>query len=410
MIDTEGKRTDDTVLGEDEAVIINESVEEIGEPDTADKAGEYVSAETGEEPEESENTETPEGPEESENSEAGDVETDEDGSGAKKAGEDESADSDEEESGKKDEKYNWKKELRDWLIIIVSAVILAWALTHFVIMKTEVISGSMIATLNVDDRVVANRLSYVFSKPKRGDIIFFAYPDDESKTYVKRIIGLPGETVEIIQGKVYINNSDEPLNEPYLNGKMRKEDFGPYVVPESSYFVMGDNRNVSVDSRYWDNTFVTVDEIYGKAWFIYDTRLHKVRETEDNEYVVTNRLAYIFSSPKYGDLVTLKQKVDGHKDVRRVIACPGDKVEVRDWVLYINDAPKQDADYSILTDSWGPYSVPEGKYLAIYDEQQEWSNIDEMCVSKSDITGKAWIVFHIGFKGVKGASYETQAE
>ena len=173
---------------------------------------------------------------------------------------------------------------------------------------------------------------------------------------------------------------------------------------------MGDNRNVSVDSRYWDNTFVTVDEIYGKAWFIYDTRLHKVRETEDNEYVVTNRLAYIFSSPKYGDLVTLKQKVDGHKDVRRVIACSGDKVEVRDWVLYINDAPKQDADYSILTDSWGPYSVPEGKYLAIYDEQQEWSNIDEMCVSKSDITGKAWIVFHIGFKGVKGASYETQAE
>ena len=181
------------------------------------------------------------------------------------------------------EKFDWKKELRDWLIIIVAAFILAYALTHFVIIKTEVISGSMISTLNIDDRVVANRLAYVFSKPKRGDIIFFAYPDDETKTYVKRIIGLPGEKVEIVKGKVYINDSDTPLDETYLFEKPRKENFGPYYVPEGSYFVMGDNRNVSIDSRYWDNKFVTADEIYGKAWFRYSPNIQGIHSADYGE-------------------------------------------------------------------------------------------------------------------------------
>ncbi|MBO4415100.1 MAG: signal peptidase I [Lachnospiraceae bacterium] len=177
-------------------------------------------------------------------------------------------------------KFDWKKELRDWAIIIVAAFALAWAITHFVIIKTEIISGSMISTLNVDDRVVANRLAYVFSKPQRGDIIFFAFPDDESKTYVKRIIGLPGDKVEIIRGKVYINDSDEPLEEPYLKEKMKKEDFGPYYVPEGSYFVMGDNRNISVDSRYWDNKFVNNSQIYGKAWLRYRPNIQIIRGAE----------------------------------------------------------------------------------------------------------------------------------
>ena len=178
------------------------------------------------------------------------------------------------------EKFNWKKELLDWAIIFVAAFALAWAITHFVIIKTEIISGSMISTLNIDDHVVANRLAYVFSKPKRGDIIFFAYPDDESKTYVKRIIGLPGEKVEIIRGKVYINDSEEPLDEPYLNEAMKKEDFGPYNVPEGSYFVMGDNRNISVDSRYWNNKFVTNSEIYGKAWLRYRPNIEFIHGAE----------------------------------------------------------------------------------------------------------------------------------
>ena len=180
-------------------------------------------------------------------------------------------------------KFNWKKELLDWAIIIVAAFALAWALTHFVIIKTEIISGSMISTLNVDDHVIANRLAYMFSEPKRGDIIFFAYPDDESKTYVKRIIGLPGEKVEIIRGKVYINDSENPLDEPYLNEKMKKEDFGPYYVPEGSYFVMGDNRNISVDSRYWNTKFVTKSEIYGKAWLRYRPNIQVIHGAEYSE-------------------------------------------------------------------------------------------------------------------------------
>ncbi|MCR5685210.1 MAG: signal peptidase I [Lachnospiraceae bacterium] len=176
------------------------------------------------------------------------------------------------------EKLDWKKELRDWVIIIVSAVILAYALTHFVIIKTEIISGSMISTLNVDDLVVANRLAYVFNEPERGDIIFFAFPDDESLTYVKRIIGMPGEKVEIKQRKVFIN--DEPLEEPYLNERMMREEAGPFYVPEGSYFVMGDNRNISVDSRYWDNKFVSKAAIYGKAWFRYRPNLQLIKGWE----------------------------------------------------------------------------------------------------------------------------------
>ena len=171
-------------------------------------------------------------------------------------------------------KTDIKKEIFSWIMVVVVAYILAFCITHFVIIKTEVISGSMISTLNIGDRVIGNRLSYVFSEPDRGDIIFFAYPMDETKTYVKRIIGCPGDTVVITDGKVYINGSADPLNEPYLNDRM-KGSFGPYTVPESSYFVMGDNRNISVDSREWG--FVTRDEIYAKAWLRYKPSIDLVR-------------------------------------------------------------------------------------------------------------------------------------
>lgn len=164
------------------------------------------------------------------------------------------------------EPIDWKKEILSWVIIVVVAYLLAICITKFIIIKTEIISGSMIHTLEVDDLVIGNRLAYLFDEPERGEIIFFAFPDDESKTYVKRIIGLPGETVEIVDGKVYINGSSKPLDEPYLKEEMIGS-FGPYTVPEGGYFVLGDNRNVSVDSRFWDNQFVTKKQIFGKAWF-----------------------------------------------------------------------------------------------------------------------------------------------
>ena len=103
-------------------------------------------------------------------------------------------------------------------------------------------------------------------KNRRGDIVIFKYPDDESVDYLKRIIGLPGETVEIISGKVYING--ELLDEPYLSEEPTG-DFGPYQVPEDSYFMLGDNRAVSKDSRYWHNTYVKKDKIIAKAFVMY---------------------------------------------------------------------------------------------------------------------------------------------
>ena len=118
------------------------------------------------------------------------------------------------------------------------------------------------------DRVIGNRFAYSFSDPQRFDIIIFRYPDDESQLFIKRIIGLPGETVEIQDGKIYLNGSDEPLEDVQTKETMVGS-FGPYTVPENSYFVMGDNRNDSKDSRYWTNTFVTKDEILGKAIFRY---------------------------------------------------------------------------------------------------------------------------------------------
>lgn len=174
-----------------------------------------------------------------------------------------------EDNNKEEKTVNWGKELLSWVIIIVAAYLVALFITKCIIIKTVITSGSMIHTLEVDDRIIGNRLAYKLGgEPERGDIIFFAFPDDESKTYVKRIIGLPGDTVVIEDGKVYINGSDRPLDEPYLKEKM-KGSYGPYVVPEGHYFVLGDNRNISVDSRAWVNTFVSDDQIYAKAWLRY---------------------------------------------------------------------------------------------------------------------------------------------
>ena len=181
-----------------------------------------------------------------------------------------------------EKKTDIKKEILSWIMVVVVAYILAFCITHFVIIKTEVISGSMISTLNVDDRVIGNRLAYVFSEPKRGDIIFFAYPRNEANTYVKRIIGCPGDTFEIANGAVYINGSTEPLSEAYTNGQKTKIDGefieaaeGKIVVPDNCYFCLGDNRGISVDSREWG--YVTRDEIYAKAWLRYKPSIDLIR-------------------------------------------------------------------------------------------------------------------------------------
>jgi len=221
---------------------------------------------------------------------------------SKKGKETESTGSDKKDDKAKNEPIDWKKEIISWSIIVAVAFLLALFITEFVIMKTEIVSGSMIPELQIHDKVIGNRLAYLFSDPERGDVIFFEFPKsdkmlyeidpeltyrydkdkkkktyhDDSDVYVKRVIGLPGDKVELKGGKVYINDSEVPLDEPYLKETPYDEDFGPVIVPENAYFCLGDNRNISADARSWDNPinpeedpdrfrFVYKENIYAKA-------------------------------------------------------------------------------------------------------------------------------------------------
>lgn len=161
-----------------------------------------------------------------------------------------------------------KKEILSWVKVIVSALIFAYIITHYIIVNAMVPSCSMENTIMTGDRLVAFRWSYVFEEPERDDIVVFKYPDDESLNYIKRIIGLPGDKVEIKDGKVYINDSEQPLDDLFIKEEMFGS-WGPYEVPQDSYFMLGDNRNDSADSRYWNNHFVKKDKILGKAIFKY---------------------------------------------------------------------------------------------------------------------------------------------
>ena len=158
------------------------------------------------------------------------------------------------------------KEILEWILIIAFAVVAAMLINRYVIIKAKVPTGSMEHTIEVDDCILGFQLAYMFQGPDRGDVVIFPYPDNPEVTYVKRVIGLPGETVEIKDGYVYIDG--EPIEEPYLKEEMYGT-FGPYVVPEGSYFMLGDNRNSSADSRKWSNTFLEEEDIIAKVLFRY---------------------------------------------------------------------------------------------------------------------------------------------
>ena len=148
--------------------------------------------------------------------------------------------------------------------IVVIAVVFALVFTNFIIINAEVPSGSMRDTIWEGDRLFGFRLAYKFSEPKRGDIILFKFPDDETQNYVKRVIGLPNDIVQIKNGRVYING--EELDEPYIKDYILDDgETYTYIVPEDSYFMLGDNRNNSKDSRYWVNTFVKKEKIVAKV-------------------------------------------------------------------------------------------------------------------------------------------------
>jgi signal peptidase I len=145
------------------------------------------------------------------------------------------------------------------------SLVFAFGIRTLVAEPRYVASGSMLPTLEINDRLMVDKLSYHWSNPERGDIIVFA-PTEALKrqnlrdTFIKRLIGLPGEKVQIKGGRVYINN--QLLPEKYINEKLVYQ-WGPVTIPDNSYLVMGDNRDNSYDGRYWG--FVPRQNIIGKA-------------------------------------------------------------------------------------------------------------------------------------------------
>lgn len=201
------------------------------------------------------------------------------------------------------ESFDWKAELLSWIQIIVAAAAIAFVLNTFIIANSRVPSASMENTIMTGDRVIGSRLTYYFNEPERGDIAIFIYgygcrrchvsyqenPDascpscgqsdkkNEKIYYVKRVIGLPGDTIDIRDNGVYLNGSQTPLEEPYLPEIMETPEELHFEVPEDHYFMLGDNRNFSADARFWYFNYIDSDRILAKVLFRYFPKISKIQ-------------------------------------------------------------------------------------------------------------------------------------
>jgi len=143
-----------------------------------------------------------------------------------------------------------KEELVAWVKTLVSAAVYAVLIVTFGFQVARVEGQSMAPTLEDQDRLIVNKLVYRIGEPRRGDIVMLYYPLNPDKSFVKRVIAEEGDTVRIVDGRVYVN--DIPLKDDYVSSEYRShDDWGPQVIPEGYYFVMGDHRNNSSDSRHW---------------------------------------------------------------------------------------------------------------------------------------------------------------
>ena len=158
------------------------------------------------------------------------------------------------------------EEAKDWLISIVIAVVLAFFIREFIVELYIVDGPSMRPTLQSQQRLVVNKFIYRFRAPEKGEILVFQYPRDPSRDFIKRVIAVPGDTVEIKDGRVLVN--DQVLSEDYILEKTRG-DYPKSTVPQGTVFVMGDNRNNSEDSRFADVGFVPDALIKGKAVLVF---------------------------------------------------------------------------------------------------------------------------------------------
>ena len=190
---------------------------------------------------------------------------------------------------------------REYAEAIIIAMILAFTIRVFVVQAFKIPSGSMIPSLLIGDHILVNKMSYgiqlpqdcefeisfppvtcyssklliEFDKPARGDVIVFRYPEDEEKDFIKRIVGIPGDTIQIRNKIIYVNG--EPLDDKtwtqridpgIIDGRITPRDnLDPITVPPDSYFVMGDNRDQSLDSRFWG--YVRMNKIKGRAFLVY---------------------------------------------------------------------------------------------------------------------------------------------
>lgn len=175
-----------------------------------------------------------------------------------------------------------KSVFREYAEALLVALALALFIRTFFVQAFKIPSGSMLPTLQIGDHLLVNKLLYglrvpvygtrLFSyfHPEHGDVVVFVYPEDRDKDFIKRVIGIPGDRIEIRHKKLYRNG--EPVDEPYAHytdpeGPAPRDKFGPVTVPEGNVFVMGDNRDHSFDSRFWG--FVPYEDIKGKAFMIY---------------------------------------------------------------------------------------------------------------------------------------------
>ncbi|WP_069650827.1 signal peptidase I [Caloranaerobacter ferrireducens] len=164
---------------------------------------------------------------------------------------------------KKETKF--KKEIKSWIKSIIHAIVIAVIIKIFFLQTVIVIGVSMNPTLNENDRLLVNKAIYLVKEPKRGDIVTINAPDKQGKIYIKRVIGLENETLEIKNGKIYING--EILKEPYLQGNINTNSKykSKWRIPKNYVFVIGDNRQNSNDSRNFGP--VKIKRIQGKAFF-----------------------------------------------------------------------------------------------------------------------------------------------
>ena len=157
---------------------------------------------------------------------------------------------------------------------LIIAIVLAMVIRTFIVQAFKIPSGSMLQTLQVGDHILVSKFLYRFTSPARGDILVFKFPQDETRDFIKRVIGLSGDTVEL-RGKTLLING-KPLEEPYAiyeSTNPFRDPFGPVTVPPGHLFMMGDNRDSSQDSRAWG--FLDAEKVRGKAFVIYwswDTR------------------------------------------------------------------------------------------------------------------------------------------